>query len=280
LAPSVHLLNWKRMLGKFQKMVYFFTMFYLTLDHISRVLASDVAGLYNRSLIYNRDAYTDLSKSLHREFEDNDTVTLVSGPPGCGKSTTVLNFFLDRRPAVGFLNIWVHFAGPQSIRVIVVESTDEIEIFKMTLSDVLLFFKSVEQRLQKKPSLLILDGVCQNNSFHVDIMQQADIFREGCRTKLIYVSSVGFKIPDTVTFLFNHLTMAPWTLEEFIAACKFPDFFDLVKSKFNLPKQYTEKDIVTAVTEKFDTVGGSARWMFEFSIEKLLPQLGSISDHV
>ncbi len=89
--------------------------------------------------------------------------------------------------------------------------------------------------------------------------------------KIVIVTSLGAGLQPKHLGLrfeeFKQFEMEPWTLEQFLCACKSSAFFDSVRKYFDVDESRSpDAEMVEAlVKQKYYIAGASARWMFQNS---------------
>lgn len=200
---------------------------------------------------------------LERLRTSNDYRALrVFGPPGIGKSCIVWAWACDEHVS-GKKVLWVHLTKdfpPSHILM------NENGIFEVIHAD--------EDYVEySQVDIVIVDGVVGNLDSHMRYMRSLLCWKVNPHRKSIQVASMQVRVNDEDDEYKHTLrfTMAPWTIEEYLAACRNDEFFQQVKWAF---KDLQAENIDDLITQKFYFAGSSARWMFNCSLAQVKLKIG------
>ena len=240
-------------------------------------------GVYKiRILTVNTPTYisTFARESLVRQWQflhkaQNHCVIL--GPPGTGKSTLAhawcqyCHCELSKDIAYVCLSVGIVWLA------ILQKKEDESQYFVgRTVDGVNQPPVTIIRNLLRdfpKISLIVIDGLRNNDHSEYWVGASTDAFASNNNLKFIFLSSVQVSIKWDTLVGFSAQQMCPpfesWNLEEYEQACKDASFWTQVSEFFDLNGESTQEKIKNAVNDKHFYAGGSARWMFSYTIENI-----------
>jgi hypothetical protein len=183
----------------------------------------------------------------------------VSGPPGTGKSTEAWAWAMWKAQHTKKKVVWFHYAKTRATKVVIDGAS--MKVFTGHSAKI----ADIEN---SEGDFLIVDGVMEKDS--IEITRDCSAWRGfGASRTFVTVSSVSVS-PATEQDQEAHLTghtVPSWTLEQYELACNDDDFFNSVKAKLCNGDEGMERDDL--IIAKYFFAGGSARWMFEFTLVDL-----------
>lgn len=140
--------------------------------------------------------------------------------------------------------------------------------------------------------IVVLDGLVGNLKEHQKFASSLEFPKPGFH---IQVASLAFQKGRSQRGIFEdeagikHLTMYPWTLDEYILACRDPVFFNSVAQFLTgdpTPRTYDDDERKEIIEAKFFHAGVSARWMFDrdtatiiSKVKDMIESTSSIQSH-
>jgi hypothetical protein len=209
---------------------------------------------------------------------------IVRGSPGIGKSSEVWAWACHSAFKKNKSVLWIHVEMEiESICVILESHGCYWCKCRKAKSDVL------EDLISKaNVDILILDGY--KSSFSTkDLVPAMFPLNELENRKGIIVSSMaGGLVPQNFGVLRKSIRVfevGPWTLDFFLQSCSSNDFFQTVRFTFvenpvSSPAVLGDSQVQALIEEKFYYAGGSARWMFEYTVSEIKDHVQSLLDHV
>jgi GTPase SAR1 family protein len=232
----------------------------------------DVAGLFHAGIasekydskrLFFKDSSFQLLQRLrkwdYRGFR-------VFGPPGIGKSCIVWALVCDEFLRNQKKVLWVHVEkDAKPIHILMVKG----QVYEIVGAD-------HECVSESDADIVVIDGVVGNDEDHKRYMKSLWEWRFNPNRKAIQVASMQVKINTTSDDIKGIIkfTLAPWSLEDYVCACRNDLFFDSVFWAF---EGTHEEDIEDRIGEKFYFAGSSARWMFNYTIDEVKEK---IIDHL
>eukprot|EP01126_Amoeba_proteus_P023598 TRINITY_DN2369_c0_g6_i1.p1 TRINITY_DN2369_c0_g6~~TRINITY_DN2369_c0_g6_i1.p1 ORF type:complete len:447 (+),score=84.18 TRINITY_DN2369_c0_g6_i1:437-1777(+) len=181
-------------------------------------------------------------------------LSIIEGPPGCGKSSTVWLWACNESHSEYIR--WVHV--DELLRFTSCDMKDST-IFRRTPSD------CAEEAISNcRADILVVDGVIRK--YEQPLFKAFDWLEQNKERKLILVSSLSVDIkPETiVTWGGAGFFLPSWTLGEYETALESCDLFKSIE--MNLPEGDNDRE---KILNKFYYAGGSARWMFDFNSDEV-----------
>lgn len=196
------------------------------------------------------------------------------GPPGCGKSSAAwVELTLCAKDAPQNVFIWIDLT----------ESSASILYNGLISSEVLVnsATTTVDDFIVDKfyPSIVVLDGMrqayltvwdklCKELTRHV---------KKGTVTKLQIITSMQTSIPPYIERCVPAYHMAKaWSMDDYLAAIENANFFNLVADNLGaIPgEDYTTLESrIDLLKRKCDFSGSSARWTFDYKIDKVISEV-------
>jgi hypothetical protein len=222
----------------------------------------DIAGLFHAGLAGEKhDAkrlfFKESSFNLLQRLKNLDYRGFrVFGPPGIGKSCIVWAFVCDEFLRMQKKVLWVHVEkDAKPIHILMTEG----KVFHI-------FGADHEFVSESDADIVVIDGVIGGVHRHSLYMESLWEWRVNPNRKAIQVASMQVKI-NTASDKFKDIvrcTLAPWSLEDYLCACRDDEFFKSIAWAF---EGLTGEDNEDRIAEKFFFAGCSARWMFDFSVD-------------
>ena len=226
-----------------------------------------IAGFASpKTRFYVRQESVDLWNEIENVTNEGTNLR-VSGPPGTGKSIEVWAWALWKAKTTRKKVLWFGIGKGFKKNVVVIDGeTQNLTEYEAEID----YIKDFEG------DFIVADGVTIN--LDKEITAACATWRERREGRsFITVSSVTIGVGLEILESLNLTTrqVPSWSLDQYEAAIKDDDFFDSVKNCLKV----NDDDVVDGLSsdEKVDLLrakyyyaGGSARWMFEFNIEKML----------
>ena len=234
----------------------------------------DVSGLHHaaiarkecdRKRFFMRSASLELLNKLRGDFRG----LRIFGAPGVGKSSLVWMWacdeFLTNKKKVLWVHVMMHFL-PEFVLM------SDGEVFKV-------FDADADYIKVSDADIIVVDGVVEANAQE---FSQVLFLWEGYRRhrKCVQVASTQLRLnnQDEAIMKILHYEMPPWTLQEYIAACRDGEFYNEVSCMFEGLRSgvanedvasWTGEDREDLIAEKLYYAGGSARWMFGYTTKQV-----------
>jgi hypothetical protein len=209
------------------------------------------------TILYLRNSAITLVNHL-----TTNTISLVQGPPGSGKSSMTWVWACQQANSKQSI-CWIHFDQVEGIVCTPSQENDWSRFLYGNDELVEVVDACVE-------NILILDGLVQSE--HALIISHAFVWlSKSPQRKLVLVSSLQMYIkPETITY--HNITtfnMPSWTRDEYLAAYKEEIFRNSINDQI-LPGEQEEK-----IEDKYCLAGGCARWMFERTVVQVIEEISS-----
>ncbi|KAG1686496.1 hypothetical protein DVH05_006510 [Phytophthora capsici] len=262
------------------------------------------SGLHNKKgglLLYLRKERMDGWKALSTFVVETYAELWIVGPPGTGKSCTAFAFACSLNRVGGKLGeswdvLWMSWSkGPDSeLKCILFRGQDEKRTCSVLPSDLPSFLQTLQEE-----TFVFLDGYTQTPERRTSL-GSCKYWRDQnkLQRRLVVVTSMGAVgkdwrpdlcgyIPSKATDVSEDLPissrvqdqvmfkMFSWTLSEYQEALKLDMFFDHVKDELGASGLILPVERMDLLADKFFVVGGSARMMFDVSIEESVKLLQS-----
>jgi len=206
--------------------------------------------------VFVRPESVALWTAMENAVQDGQNLR-VSGPPGTGKSTEALAWALWKAQDTKKKVVWFHFSQNRATKVVIDGASDQITAgHSAKIADI----------EASAGDFLVIDGVTKKDS--VSINRACSVWRDSqeCRA-FVTVSSVSIPVAvqeDEEAKIRAH-TVPSWSLEQYQQACQDDTFFNSVKDNLKIGDNILDGDLILA---KYAYAGGSARWMFEFDMQR------------
>ncbi|KAK5665313.1 hypothetical protein QVD99_008145 [Batrachochytrium dendrobatidis] len=233
-------------------------------------------GLSTKKLIlYCRPTFHEQFSFLREKVIDNGVLGWILGPPGTGKSTTVLAFSstLDKND---WVVTWIHLyidCYPVCVRL-EGDSKKSQEIYDSNIDKLFDILHKVDE---SKQHIVFIDGYTSNGQKHIDVQQACYSWLEEDREKrrLVVVCSMSSrykaKLEEDMLLNLKQFNVYSWKEEEYIHAVQNDEFFNHVKAVLDSDLQIdsSREDLVRS---KLYFAGASARCMFLFATKDVIQQ--------
>ncbi|OAJ40780.1 hypothetical protein BDEG_24481 [Batrachochytrium dendrobatidis JEL423] len=237
-------------------------------------------GLSTKKLIlYCRPTFHEQFSFLREKVIDNGVLGWILGPPGTGKSTTVLEFAstLDKND---WVVTWIHLyidCYPVCVRL-EGDSKKSQEIYDSNIDKLFDILHKVDE---SKQHIVFIDGYTSNGQKHIDVQQACYSWLEEDREKgrLVVVCSMSSrykaKLEEDMLLNLKQFNVYSWKEEEYIHAVQNDEFFNHVKAVLDSDLQI-DSSCEDLVRSKLYFAGASARFTF---VNDIFPYVkGTIGD--
>ena len=230
----------------------------------------------DRRRLFMRNASLELLNKLRGDFRG----LRIFGAPGVGKSILVWMWACDEFLTNKKKVLWVHLRKMRFSQSVLMSGG---EVFKVEDTD-------ADYVLFSDADIIVVDGVTEGESQEYT---RNLFYWEGYRKhrKCVQVASTQLrinKVDDKIDKILR-FKLPPWTLQEYITACRDREFYNEVSCMFeDLREGAANEDIASlkdedredVIAEKFFYAGGSARWMFNFTTKQVMEEIMDESQKV
>jgi hypothetical protein len=241
---------------------------------VSGLVGAGLRILKDKLILFERkqvaELWNDLNSFLTKKGvnEINEKVFSIYGSPGVGKSCEVWAWCLKIARQEQLDVLWVHvdkFAKATCIE----KRGNDWNRCRATASELSVILEN------SQANVLVFDGFeCDDHVFCSCLLHLLpEKFPE---RKVVIVSSLGAGLQPKHLGVdlseFKQFEMDPWTLEQFLCACKSTAFFNSVIGCFDVDKSSPPPNsemVETLVKQKFYFAGASARWMFQHTTDEI-----------
>jgi len=222
-------------------------------DNFIKLNHLDICGLSGNStgIFWIREEWKQLWNSLATKKN-----YLISGPPGCGKSSLIWWWCLSQSKPV----FWVHFTKSGCISICIINNS--------TITPYVITNSNFE--IPSDSELIVFDGITDASQLGPGVSFN---LTQDKPAQFIAVSSLQVYVPQEELNVSQMSIIAcnGWTFEEYQSTCQNQNFLRFVSNKLADSKE--ELNINTSILEdilqeKFFLAGHSARFMFNFTIEE------------
>lgn len=232
-------------------------------------------------LLYHRPelgrVLSELSSSLYRPRTITAPITVLEGPPGCGKSSAmwiIMGVLAKKHPDT--VVVWINTLAWR--RIVMHEGnvqTDHIG----GLTD---FSKVSWNGIELIPTVVVFDGLNDSYQFAnfwndviITLHNSYSIGNIFVVSSVNSVQQIQMPLEEGVgRKRVNSISMEAWSLQDYIAAATNGDFWESVRAVVGANTSrditFTEEQKEIVLRRKYAIAGASARWMFDMNVEDVL----------
>jgi hypothetical protein len=220
---------------------------FITLYHLKR---SGLNRNDDQHLFFVREEWTKLWNSALSGMTDN---LVISGPPGCGKSSLVWAWCLFY--GKDHIVQWIHIDRTQVLDIVLIEK-GKISSEQNEWSNDL---------IKRDADLIVVDGITKD---YIIPLRDVKMWYSQTSHRFIVVTSLQLKlfIEDYKNWKMQSVLCSGWTWEEYVAACQdqsqsLTPFANSINGMLDT-SDLTTTDFMERLEEKYFIAGACARWMF------------------
>ena len=220
----------------------------------------------DKKRLFMRQASLELVGLLRNLCDGDSPGMRIFGAPGVGKSCTVWAWACDERLSNDKKVLWVHVLAKGPPEDVVLMTGKKIFHIECTAADI----------MSSDADIIVVDGVTNAGShdkYSCELLTWG-ICQEHRRWVQVASTELRLNEQDEEAQEITHFEMPPWTLQEYIAACRDDDFYNHVSCMFKGLSSGVADETIAAlqgedreelIKEKFFYAGCSARWMFNYT---------------
>lgn len=198
--------------------------------------------------------------------EPGARTSLVQGPPGTGKSSTT--WVSARKHAAGGKTVlWAHLRKDFSATVAQLQGTTVIAVGAIETTTLIKLVR------HSTADTIVLDGVV--GTTNKELLEASDAWvakMDGRRVVRVTSESIKVTVETCHETSTHEHTVPSWTLEQYKIAVESNAFKQEVEERLGNGETLDEK-----LANKFFVAGACARWMFGFTMDRVL---GDIDKHI
>jgi hypothetical protein len=187
-------------------------------------------------VLYRRGAVIEQHKFLSDDVISNAALGWIIGPPGSGKSSATFSFVasLDREK---WEVMWIHLSRWLNPSIVIFHGNSKESMEDCTNRDI----QEILERFSRsdKMKFLVVDGYVQGSQGHDKVLATAYTWRkkDSKDRRLVVVCSMPSRRKENIFEDINNnvkvFDVFSWTLEEYLNAVKFHDFWVSVRDNFD-----------------------------------------------